>query len=373
MQIQNTINIAAAFTQGQQHPLYQAIDQGNLSTLKAILETGINVNQPLFLGLTALCLAITKGELEIVQELLKHHADPNQKQADSKRTPLQFALDHNADLTIFVALLEYGAKLEQIAILKGMSPEEELSFLSILAALSSLDLPLFDLIKFAKKVHDTKITVQEITNIVDKAFPEAFRENFDEAFKHAYQSALKIRVIDRYARKNGFLNLQAAPSESSLSSTKELGVKLPEELSEYITSFTLQLPLPATGMLFEVLKENEDKSYFFNRKAIQTIFLRKADTYIKNQITELIDAKTAETQKLASEAQAKTDAKKAQEERISTKAEMLISRTIEEAKKREQEQAKEEREGKDTLEKFKTKPIEKKDLTSSTSKEDRSR
>ena len=57
-------------------PLIEAVNAGNLATVKQLVERGADVNQG-FKGETPLSIAIREGEQEIINFLLENGADPN--------------------------------------------------------------------------------------------------------------------------------------------------------------------------------------------------------------------------------------------------------------------------------------------------------
>ena len=78
--------------------LIQAVADGNLQAVKALLAAGAKPDVQVMNGYTALMWAASKGNLELVKILLAHQADPNAV-ADGNITVLMLAtLSGNADV-----------------------------------------------------------------------------------------------------------------------------------------------------------------------------------------------------------------------------------------------------------------------------------
>ena len=86
-----------------------AAAEGQQSTVSLLLEAGAHTNVTNLLGRTALMFASSYGYDAIVQDLLKHQADPNLASSDEfERTPLMSAAIGGHTKTIRI-LLDSGA------------------------------------------------------------------------------------------------------------------------------------------------------------------------------------------------------------------------------------------------------------------------
>jgi ankyrin repeat protein len=98
-------DIVAAFNN---HALYKATKIGDLVAIRDLLTTGINFNQIMPNGATALAIAAKNGHLDIVQALMDAPAiDLNQKN-DYGMTALLIAVDKN-HLHVVAVLLQHHA------------------------------------------------------------------------------------------------------------------------------------------------------------------------------------------------------------------------------------------------------------------------
>lgn len=88
--------------------LYAAAESGNATAVEQILDAGgVRFVNDLVRGQTALSIAVSKGNMEVVRVLLDHKADPNKMNVD-QTTPLMRAAEiGNADLV--AALMVSGA------------------------------------------------------------------------------------------------------------------------------------------------------------------------------------------------------------------------------------------------------------------------
>ena len=89
--------------------LFDAAREGDLASVKRLIEAGVDVNASTRYGATALSYAADKGHAEIVGYLIEKGADLNNEDTFYKVTPIGWALvnDHDA---IVVMLLEAGAE-----------------------------------------------------------------------------------------------------------------------------------------------------------------------------------------------------------------------------------------------------------------------
>lgn len=101
-------NSALALTDDEQVELANAIEAGNVATVKRFIKDGIvDVNKPAF-GWTWLQVAATKNQLEIVKVLVESGSDLGYRHPITKATALaQAALTDNKDIVAY--LLSKGA------------------------------------------------------------------------------------------------------------------------------------------------------------------------------------------------------------------------------------------------------------------------
>ena len=88
--------------------LYAAAESGNSTAVEQILDAGGQrfINDPVR-GQTALSIAVSKGNMEVVRVLLDHKADPNKMNADQTTALMRAAEIGNADLV--ASLMVAGA------------------------------------------------------------------------------------------------------------------------------------------------------------------------------------------------------------------------------------------------------------------------
>jgi len=98
--------------QEQSNAFISAARRGEVETVRALLEQGINVNQAVNNGMTALMTASRGGHVEVVKLLLQSKADPNLKMVDrtapnmNVRTALLYVLiDRPSNILEIVRLL----------------------------------------------------------------------------------------------------------------------------------------------------------------------------------------------------------------------------------------------------------------------------
>jgi ankyrin repeat protein len=96
--------------------LHCAIDTGSLSILQILVSAGVNLDVSFPLRGTALHTAFERGSLEMVEYLLKNHADPNISPPElhpitTIRCPLHTAIQHGS-IAMFNMLIDAGANPE---------------------------------------------------------------------------------------------------------------------------------------------------------------------------------------------------------------------------------------------------------------------
>ena len=99
------------------HPIVIAIKNGNLETVKKMIQTEVDLNKHYEPGYTPLCTAIKFNQLKIVVFLINQGADP--KIMSNKKTPLMFAAKYG-HLAIAKLLIEKGADKRTLSP-KGLS------------------------------------------------------------------------------------------------------------------------------------------------------------------------------------------------------------------------------------------------------------
>ncbi|MBD2744760.1 ankyrin repeat domain-containing protein [Coleofasciculus sp. FACHB-1120] len=87
--------------------LIQAVDDGNVEQVRALIQVGANVNHRI-IDSTALCNAAAQGHYEIVRMLIEAGADVNQRIIEGYFNPLLYAA-YEGYLDIVRALVEAGA------------------------------------------------------------------------------------------------------------------------------------------------------------------------------------------------------------------------------------------------------------------------
>ena len=109
--------LTAAAQEDPKKALWQAARRGDASTVKALLDQGVDVNTPFRYDATALSYACDRGHVEVVKILLEHGANPNVKDTFYGATPLQWASSPPSNppsmenhYTIVGLLLEHGAE-----------------------------------------------------------------------------------------------------------------------------------------------------------------------------------------------------------------------------------------------------------------------
>ena len=95
---------------GGKTPLINAIENGNATMVKLLLDADADANKPDEYG-TPLTYAIEKSNIQIVQLLLDHQADPNTPDVFGRK-PLELAVMHESEPMVRL-LLSAGAKLDK--------------------------------------------------------------------------------------------------------------------------------------------------------------------------------------------------------------------------------------------------------------------
>ena len=98
---------ACAAPYGNQSPLIRAITENKPKAVQALLNRGANANQTLANGTTALMVAASVGNREIVTILLSHHAKLNIHNQDGSTALLTAAGSGNSDVAKL--LIKHGA------------------------------------------------------------------------------------------------------------------------------------------------------------------------------------------------------------------------------------------------------------------------
>jgi len=76
----------------REEPMYHAAKSGNLRAIRALLQSGVDVNKPLG-GFKALWLASLKGYAAVVKELIDAGADVNERGSSKRIAPNKFYSD----------------------------------------------------------------------------------------------------------------------------------------------------------------------------------------------------------------------------------------------------------------------------------------
>jgi outer membrane protein assembly factor BamB len=102
--------------------LFEAARKGDVATVKALLDKGVDVNAKSDYGLTALGFAADNGHVEVVKLLLERKADVNATDTFYKATPLSWALmKQKPQPEVVKMLLTAGAKNENSALSLAIS------------------------------------------------------------------------------------------------------------------------------------------------------------------------------------------------------------------------------------------------------------
>jgi hypothetical protein len=111
-------SLHVAFAQDPGDELFNAARRGDVATVKALLDKGVDVNTKFRYGATALSYASDKGHLEVVKLLLERKANANVKDTFYGATPLIWAAQKGY-AKIVEALLDAGAEGKDDALAIG--------------------------------------------------------------------------------------------------------------------------------------------------------------------------------------------------------------------------------------------------------------
>jgi hypothetical protein len=106
--------------------LWEAARKGDATTVKKLLDEGVDVNTKYRYGATALSYACDRGNLEVVKVLLAHGADVNVEDTFYHATPLTWAASpamgrKPQHAEIVGLLLDHGAKGKEDALMEAIS------------------------------------------------------------------------------------------------------------------------------------------------------------------------------------------------------------------------------------------------------------
>jgi ankyrin repeat protein len=106
--------------------LWEAARKGDATTVKKLLDEGVDVNTKYRYGATALSYACDRGNLEVVKVLLAHGADVNVEDTFYHATPLTWAASpamgrKPQHAEIVGLLLDHGAKGKDDALMEAVS------------------------------------------------------------------------------------------------------------------------------------------------------------------------------------------------------------------------------------------------------------
>jgi ankyrin repeat protein len=105
------IVLLAGCAHHSQSSLIQAVETGDVQTLRTLLAQGADPNQTNGRGLTALIICARNGSVPAAEALLQHGADPNRRGGVNDWTPLMHAI-HKNQLGTVRALLDGGAQVD---------------------------------------------------------------------------------------------------------------------------------------------------------------------------------------------------------------------------------------------------------------------
>lgn len=102
--------------------LYVAASQGDLDTVKRLVQEGVDVNSrgKTAIGMTALGAACNFGERAVAEYLLEHGADPNIPDAFG-RTPIEYSIgESESSAQLVKLLLRYKANPRPLKAYEGI-------------------------------------------------------------------------------------------------------------------------------------------------------------------------------------------------------------------------------------------------------------
>lgn len=102
-------NVIKSVTRDKYEPIHLAVKEGDINSVKKILNEGIDIDLRTKHGSTSLKLAISYSNFEMIRFLLENNANPNLKDRFGF-APLHFAAS-NGDLPFAKLLVIHGAKL----------------------------------------------------------------------------------------------------------------------------------------------------------------------------------------------------------------------------------------------------------------------
>ena len=100
--------LTVAHAQDQKDQFFDAARRGDLATVKALLDKGVDVNTKFRYGATALSYAADKGHTEVVKLLIERKADVNVKDTFYNATPIIWAAQ-KGHAQVVEALIAGGA------------------------------------------------------------------------------------------------------------------------------------------------------------------------------------------------------------------------------------------------------------------------
>ena len=136
--------------------LWEAARKGDATTVKKLLDEGVDVNTKYRYGATALSYACDRGHLEVVKVLLERGADVNVEDTFYRATPLSWAASpamgrKPQHAEIVGLLLAHGAKGKEDALMEAVSAPDVAMTKVILEHAGLLPDTLSDALESAKK------------------------------------------------------------------------------------------------------------------------------------------------------------------------------------------------------------------------------
>lgn len=273
-------------------PLTIAIRLSSLDIIKTLLNYGAIPNDIDESNHNFLWDALSSDmPADIVKILLKYGASTKDKSffslaADWNDTEFLYillaSLNSKERMHTFLELSKENTSNRSEETKAFFSSKQSLFFLDMLASLSPLELSSSEAIKLARRSIEVGITPQDITDIINDHFPSMFMIKNDvveiptnssedistaltpqnilskrmnpkfslissEDFNQVYRNALTIMSVNKFSKATNILAFSALINEDNIT--------LPEEISEYITSLSLELSLAHSRILFDIIKE----------------------------------------------------------------------------------------------------------------------